>query len=231
MHAIDLPEWAVTRGRALRPLQALNPETTALLVVDMQNFFLDGSQPLSSPHTNELVKNVNRLSAALRQVGGEVVWIRHSFAAQRPPEQRRAGDVGASLHAELLPGRPAFELHPDLGVWDTDRQTVKTTASVFHPRSGSDLLDALRAKGIDTVIVAGVVTNGCCETTARDAAQHGLRVLFAADGTSALTDAEHNAALLNLMLWFADVRPVDELIAFIESGAHRAPKAAGQSNP
>jgi hypothetical protein len=54
----------------------------------------------------------------------------------------------------------------------------------------------------------------------------GYRVLFASDGTAAKTDAEHNAALLNLRLNFADVKSTDELIGLIQASAIRQPLRA-----
>jgi ureidoacrylate peracid hydrolase len=87
-------------------------------------------------------------------------------------------------------------------------------------RDSSDIETRLAALGVDTLIVTGTVTNVCCESTARDAYMLGYRVLFASDATAAKTDAEHNAALLNLRLNFADVKSTDALIALVEESAH-----------
>ena len=75
-----------------------------------------------------------------------------------------------------------------------------------------------RDRGIETVVIAGIETIVCCDTTARDAAQHGFQVCIASDATAAMTEAEHEAALLNLSLWFADVRSGRELIDMARQG-------------
>jgi len=71
----------------------------------------------------------------------------------------------------------------------------------------------LRKHGIDAIIVSGLVTNGCCDCAARDAFQYGYNVTVATDATAAMTDEEHNASLLNLTLYYAHTRSVDEIIA------------------
>jgi len=68
---------------------------------------------------------------------------------------------------------------------------------------------------VDTLVIAGTLTNCCCESSARDAFMLGYRVLFAADATAAVSDEEHNAALLNLAVMFADVRRTDDIVALL----------------
>jgi nicotinamidase-related amidase len=75
---------------------------------------------------------------------------------------------------------------------------------------------ALEARGIDMILIAGTLTNVCCESTARDGNMLGYRVIVASDAMAAVTDAEHNAALLNLRLNFADVRRASEICAVLE---------------
>jgi ureidoacrylate peracid hydrolase len=77
----------------------------------------------------------------------------------------------------------------------------------------------LQARGIDTLIITGTATNVCCESTARDAMQMNYKIIFVADGNAALTDAEHNATLNNMVALFADVMTTDELVGFVGSAA------------
>ena len=74
---------------------------------------------------------------------------------------------------------------------------------------------------MDTVLIAGTVTNVCCESSARDAAALGLRVVFLADATAAPTDAIHNATLLTIYRSFGDVRPVAEVIGLLGAAQQR----------
>jgi isochorismate hydrolase len=76
----------------------------------------------------------------------------------------------------------------------------------------TDLEKILRSKGIQDLIISGVMTNLCCETTARDAFMRDYRVFFLIDGTSTGKDDHHLATLKNLGFGFAYLITCDELI-------------------
>ena len=67
------------------------------------------------------------------------------------------------------------------------------------------------------IVITGTLTNCCCESTAREANMAGYKVIVVSDATAAVTDAEHNAALLNLRLNFADVRRTKAVLGMIEA--------------
>ena len=73
--------------------------------------------------------------------------------------------------------------------------------------------EMLRRRGIETLIITGLVTNGCCDCTARDAFQYGYNVVVATDATAAMTDEEHNGALLSLAIYYAQVMSADAIAA------------------
>lgn len=204
MHNVDLPLYAVERGRLMHPPSALVPSQTAVVAIDFQRFFIDDGQPMGNPHARDILENANRLHDAVRGAGGLVVFTQHSVG---PPEAR--ADAGEST---LLPGSDSYALHPDLKVDDRDLRIVKRQSSPLHPKADTALESELRARGIDTLIVSGLVTNGCCDCTARDAFQHGFNVIVASDATAAMTDAEHNAALLNLEIYYARVLSTAEIV-------------------
>ncbi len=103
-------------------------------------------------------------------------------------------------------------------VGTADRVLNKYRYSAFA-RHSFGLDGILQEQGIDTLIIAGTLTNCCCESTARDANMLGYKVLFLSDATAAVTDEEHNAALLNLQIMFADVRTTDEVLRLLESAS------------
>jgi ureidoacrylate peracid hydrolase len=129
------------------------------------------------------------------------------------------------LTRALSPSHPGHELYEGLAVDPADEVVIKTRFSAMIQGS-SDLHERLTARGIDTVIVSGTVTNVCCESTARDAMMLNYKVHFVSDGTAARTDAEHNATLANMLLWFADVRSADEVVALIDQAAPTKQDAA-----
>ena len=77
------------------------------------------------------------------------------------------------------------------------------------------LAELLRARGIDTVVVTGTVTNVCCESTARDAMMLNFRAIMVTDGCAAVTDEDHNASLKAFYLSFGDIMSTDMLIGLL----------------
>jgi ureidoacrylate peracid hydrolase len=88
----------------------------------------------------------------------------------------------------------------------------------------SDLPQRLRARGFDTVLITGTVTNVCCESSARDAMMTNFRTIMISDGNAAMSQAEHEASLAAFYNIFGDVMDTDMVIAALERG--RSAKAA-----
>jgi len=227
MHKIELPASTLERSRSLRPSGPIDPKRTAAIVIDLQNFFLEPGQPMANPHGLDIIDNVNAVTAALRRGGGLVVFTQQSFAPVENDTRRRAprtppAPMMRDLMDKLKPGDPSFDLHARVAVAPQDLVITKRRPSAFHPYALTDLEETLSARGIETVIIMGVVTNGCCECTARDAYQLNYRVVFVSDANATFTDEEHNAALFNLALLFADVRDAASAVALIEGGEQAA---------
>ena len=113
-----------------------------------------------------------------------------------------------------------FRLWPDLDVRENDQRITKRRYSAFIQGS-SDIENVLKDNGIETIIVTGVATNVCCESTARDGMMLNYRTLMVSDGCATSTDGEHAASLGNFYLNFGDVQGTDELIARLEASARR----------
>jgi nicotinamidase-related amidase len=104
-----------------------------------------------------------------------------------------------------------FALWPEMAVHPDDETVTKLRYSAFIQDS-SDLEERLRAAGIDTVLIAGVATNICCESSARDAMMRGFRTIMVHDALAAADDAQHNAALSTFYMLFGDVQSIDEVV-------------------
>lgn len=137
---------------------------TALVVVDLQVGFDD---PAWGPHDNpDCERNAIALATEWRRLGRPLVFTRHDSTEPGSP---------------LAPGQPGNDLKPGLRHVRPDLLVVKSVHSCFH---GQPDLDAwLRDRRIDSVLVCGITTDHCCNTTARVAADLGYRVLFALDAT------------------------------------------------
>lgn len=220
MHKLALPPEAVARvearlGRA-RAYDRLVPARTALLVVDMQNYFVAEDMPASNPTARLIPSTINRLAAALRGAGGRVVWIvteaLPADAGDWPNLYALLGPEGAARRREgLAREADAYRLWPAMDARPEDWTFVKTRYSAFAPGAPGDLAQRLRAGGIDTVLIAGTATNVCCESTARDAMMRNFRTVMVHDALAAEDDARHNASLATLYGLFADVQSADEV--------------------
>jgi nicotinamidase-related amidase len=215
MHSVSVPEFAVARGRMMFPQTRIDPRTTAVIAIDFQRFFIDAGQPMGNVHAYDILENANRINEFVRNAGGLVILTQHSVAA---PDEPEAGDALTS-EAALLPGSTSYQLHPELVRSSSDVCLVKYRSSALHPKANAGLDTVLEQAGIKTVIVTGIASNGCCDCLARDAFQHGFDVIFASDATAAMTDEEHNAALLNLTLYYARVRSTDEIVGALMPGS------------
>ena len=208
MHIIDIPEFAIERGRMMRPHPVIEASKTAVLAIDFQRFFIDEGKPMGNVHARDVLDNANRINAAVREAGGLVVFTQHSIEAPPATPIRTdptAESGSATLSAlELRPGSASYALHPEIVRTPADITVVKHQSSPLHPGAVTGLHELLAKRAIETVIITGLVTNGCCDCTARDAFQYGYNVFVATDATAALTDAEHNSALLNLAIYYAE---------------------------
>ena len=145
------------------PLMRENLDGLALVVVDAQQGFDD---PWWGPRNNDRCdENIAALVREWARRGRALVYVRHD--SDEPGSPLHPGTPGNRLKAYLEP-------EPDLLV----------TKSVNSAFLGTPDLDAwLRERGLDGIVVCGITTNHCCETTARMGGNLGHRVLFALDAT------------------------------------------------
>ena len=199
----------------------LSPKRTALINVDMQNRFVEG-YPISAPDGPVVLKHINTVAAACRKAGILVIHTSHVFRPDGSNLGRLAEFDPPVMNGILNKGSQGAGLHKGLVVDVRDILLDKPRFGAFY---GTDLELILRTRGIDTVIIAGVATNVCCDTTAREAAVRDFRVLFLSDCTTThgigdLSASElHRATCATLGLLFAQVLRADEVIAKIEHGA------------
>ena len=228
MHKVSIPQSVIDdvvrqRGRE-HIYDTLNPSKTALLVVDMQNgFMMEGVAHSLCCEAVEIVPNVNRLADAVRSSGGTVVWIKNAvneetLASWSIRVEMDGPEKTETRLAAMSPGTKGHELWAELEPLPQDLVVQKTRFSAFIQGS-SNLEGSLRARGIDTVIVTGTVTNICCESTARDAMMRNFRTLMVTDANAAMSDELHNASLIAFYLRFGDIMPTDMVIAGLNAGA------------
>ncbi|HEX3973573.1 MAG TPA: isochorismatase family cysteine hydrolase [Stellaceae bacterium] len=195
------------RGRDFA-FEDLRPTRTALIVIDLMETYIAGT-----PCAASIIAPINRLAATMRGAGGLVVWVKPApIMADDPILGALWGEARTSaMAAETQAGNGGTVWASGLSRDESDVEVVKHAASAFFPGK-YDLPETLRERGIDTVLITGVLTNICCESSARDAATLGFRVVMVADANAARSDEEHQSALYNILRNFGDVRTSDDLI-------------------
>ena len=228
LNGATIPDHVVQRVTARRGAEHsftdLDPVRTALVVVDLQRGFMDETVGHAVvPSARDIVPAVNRLAAAVRRTGGGVFWIKNTHDAACLTEWSVAQDMAtpemrAKRAAAMSEGTPGHELWPTLDVQPEDETVLKYRFSAFLP-GASDLPERLRARGFDTVLITGTVTNVCCESSARDAMMTNFRVIMLSDGNAANTQEEHDASLTAFYNIFGDVMDTDMVIGLLQGSA------------
>jgi ureidoacrylate peracid hydrolase len=235
MHKVELPAEILARAQRARgrapAAKTIDLSRTAHIIVDLQNGFMAEGALVEVPIAREIVPNVNTICTAVRDAGGLNVFLRYTYDAAEPLTWSNWYDAflekgySADLKAAFTPGAEPWQLWPTLDVQNCDVTVDKTRFSAFVP--GTCKLDEmLRARGIDTLIITGTLTNCCCESTARDAMQQNYKIIFVADANAGLTDAEHNATLCSMTALFATVLTTTEVVDLVDVSATRRGAAA-----
>ena len=137
------------------------PSRMALLNIDMQGFIVD-----ITAGGSDLLERINRLIRVCREKNMLIVHTAHVIRADGS-NAGVMGEIAPIVREGLLnEGSETVELHKDLDIQDNDILLNKPKFGAFY---GTDLETMLRYRGIDTVIITGIATNICCETTAREA--------------------------------------------------------------
>jgi nicotinamidase-related amidase len=137
---------------------------SALIVVDVQRAFDDASV-WGTRNNPDCEANVGRLIEAWRSKGEPIVFVRHDSEEDGSP---------------LSPGQPGNEFK-DVVTGEPDLLVTKQVNSAFY--GSPDLHEWLRGQSVDDLVICGITTNHCCETTARMADNLGYGVRFVIDAT------------------------------------------------
>lgn len=135
---------------------------TALLIIDVQEGLCAGEEECFD--SQRLIRTINDLSARTRAVGLPVILVQHE-----------------ELEGALAHGSAAWQLANGLLTDANDLRVRKTTPDAFYQ---TDLLALLQARGIDRVVICGLQTDYCINTTVRQAHALGYEVVLAADAHS-----------------------------------------------
>ena len=205
--------------RALRPWARRRPfprlHGAALLVLDMQRCFADPEGEAFLPAARTVLANILALRDAFRAAGRPVAFTRH---AHRPDECR--GSMGRHWAWLIREGTRDADLLRELAPLRTEPVFRKMQYSAFR---GTGLPAWLRRQRVDTLVVTGVMTHLCVETTAREAFVREFDVIVPLDACATSDETLHLGALRSLANGFGVVPPTKELLRRL--GGRRRPGA------
>ena len=184
----------------------LNAGTSALLVIDMQEFFLDPCSPTFTCGGPAILSTVKEMIDAFRASRRPVIFTKHVHH----PGNLDSGIMGWWWKGMCVEGSPESEIHRDIAPLAGEKVVSKHRYSAFY---GTDLEIVLRCLKIEDLVISGILTNLCCESTARDAYFRDFRVFIPADGTASINEEMHLASLLNLAFGFAYVAGARSIIS------------------
>ena len=182
----------------------LSKEKAALLVIDMQRFFLDPASPTFTCGGLAILPTLKRLIDVFRVSGRPVIYTRHVHH----PDRLDAGIMEWWWEGMCFEGSPESEIHSDITPLPNEKVILKHRYSAFY---NTDLETVLRCLKIEDLVISGIMTNMCCESTARDAYYRDYKVFFLADATGSINEEMHVASLLNLSFGFAFVTTADSV--------------------
>jgi nicotinamidase-related amidase len=207
MHDVKMPDYVLERIRAKRGrykvFDHFDAAKTALLVIDMQNFYVEEVDTAIA-----IVPNINRIADAVRQAGGTVYWVVMTVANSLDSPSLWP------LYHDYFFTPEKHKIYSKLDVHSEDEMAHKTRFSPFIEGS-SDLHTRLQSSGVENLIITGTATNMCSESAARDAMMLDYKVVMVSDGNAARFDEDHLVGLTSFYQSFGDVRTADESIAML----------------
>ncbi len=185
-------EWLNAVKEYSKEIKATDLKNSALLVIDMQNFFLEKNSIAYVPAGRAILPNIKKLISAFKTGNRPIIFTR--FALDKGEENAISKWWGYAIREETHEAEIIPELAPD-----THSIIVKKAYNAFY---GTDLGRQLAEKNIKTIVIAGILTNLCCDATARDAFMCGYNVYFAVDATAADNEDLHLSSIKALSQGF-----------------------------
>lgn len=226
MHKIAISPAArdrmTERMGKVHPFDTIEPRKAALLVIDMQNYFVKPGHQGEIPLARDIVPNINRLAAGMRRRGGHVVWIRNGTRDTRQswstfheclmtPDRKERRYAAMDIDGDGYIYWHLNDIKPE------DAQITKTRYSAFIQGS-SNVEDHLCGRGIDTLLIAGTATMSAAKAPPADAMMLNFKVIMVSDALATDSDEEHNATLSAFYGQFGDVQRADEALQSLERG-------------
>lgn len=179
---------AYARGRTYN----FSPQKACLLVTDMQNYFFDESSHAFIPSAPAIVPKILRLIQCCISENIPIIYTQHINTLQN------AHNMKVWWNDIIREHTPESELHREI-IQPNATVITKTQYDAFYQ---TELLNTITALGKDQMIITGVMTDLCCETTCRSAFIRGIQTFFPVDTTATYTLNQHQGTINNLAFGF-----------------------------
>jgi isochorismate hydrolase len=185
---------------------------SVLLIIDMQGFFLDEESHAFIPSSKAIIPNVENLIKTYREAHLPLIYSRHAYLENEDP------GIMARWWGDAISNEdPLSEIITEVLPHENDIVLRKTRYSAFI---GTELEDILTIKMAKSIVICGVMTHLCCETTAREAFMKDFEVYFVMDATATQTEELHLSSLRTLASGFAQITTTSDIISEI-TGTYR----------
>jgi nicotinamidase-related amidase len=184
------------------------PQTSALFVIDMQQFFCTPSSHAYFKDSTKIIPNIHQLITIYRHTSLPVIFTRYALLTTESP-----GAMGRWWHDVLYDDNNLSNIIAQLKPLPHEPVIRKTQYSAFYQTELQSILHKLK---VTNILITGVLTHLCCETTARDAFMRNFDVFFVKDATASDKKNLHNASLQTLSDGFARLVTTNEVQSWIK---------------
>ena len=184
----------------------------AIAVVDLQRGYIDDSYAMGgSPLVNSAVDNTSTLLKVARSKKIPVATCAMVFQSE---DDMPHWKIPAMYNGDFFQGHPAIELDPRIYDADYDFRVTKYAPSIFF---SSAVPTYFNKHGVDTVIVCGCITSGCVRASVVDSFSFGWRTIVPEECVGDVEQEAHDANLRDIQRRYADVLPLTDVLAYLET--------------
>jgi len=184
------------------------PKTSALFIIDMQQFFCNPSSHAYFKDSTKIIPNIKNLMTVYRQQSLPIIFTRYALLRTESP-----GSMGRWWNDVLYDDDEFSNVIAPLQQLPNELVIRKTQYSAFFK---TDLDQMLKKLQVTNILITGVLTHLCCETTARDAFMRNYDVFFVTDATASDEQELHTASLRTLSDGFTTLVTTNEVLAWIK---------------
>ncbi len=174
----------------------------ALLILDMQEYFINKNSHAYIPSAPVIVPRIKEIYNIFLKLKLPVILTRHVNT------EKNAGMMKKWWKDLIREENPLSEIIPEL----LNKKAIIIKKTQYDAFYKTELERILKRRKIEQVVITGVMTHLCCETTARSAFVRGFEIFFAVDGTATYNKSFHKSTLLNLSHGFAEPVLIKEII-------------------